>query len=217
MVLKADFLNPKRRLDSSTWSELADFGKKLAQMELLPATSGNLSIRAGGSIKISLSGLDKANLGPEDYVEIDFGANIIKDFDKKASAEALLHCVLYEFYPDIQAVFHVHSQSAVIISKIFGSNSEFYLEDYELLKALDGIFSHKHKELIPIFANSQNIKSLAEDVKQFLAIKSDIHAYIIEGHGLYVWGKSCQETFRQLEAIEAMMKCEIELFKIKGK
>jgi len=45
-------------------------------------------------------------------------------------------------------------------------------------------------------------------------VKSDIHAYLIEGHGLYSWGRSAAEVVRQIEALEVLMNCELELIKL---
>jgi methylthioribulose-1-phosphate dehydratase len=64
--------------------------------------------------------------------------------------------------------------------------------------------------VIPIFANDQNIPRLAQQVADYLD-KHQIHAYIIDGHGLYTWGNSVHETLRHLEALDFLFECELRL------
>ena len=101
-----------------------------------------------------------------------------------------------------------------MLSKKIGANKEVKLKNYELLKAFNGNETHKKTEVIPIFRNSQRIASLAEEIKQFLTVKSDIHAFILEGHGFYTWGASHEECLRHVEALDTLLQCEIELLKI---
>ncbi|MCE2928848.1 MAG: methylthioribulose 1-phosphate dehydratase [Candidatus Caenarcaniphilales bacterium] len=204
----------KSKQDLSNREQIIDAASQLAGWGLLPATSGNLSMRNDQAITITVSGKHKAHLTTEDFLEIDLEGKAIDSSGKKPSAETLLHTQLYKFFPETQAVFHVHSPASVIISKYLGANKELRLENYELLKALSGIETHAHIEVLPIFANTQNIRLLAEEVKQFLQVKSDIHAYLIEGHGLYSWGRSAAEVVRQIEALEVLMNCELELIKL---
>lgn len=193
--------------------ELIEAGQKLAAKGLLPATSGNLSTRFEKLILITESGKDKAKLCEENFLLVNFKAEAVEEFDKKPSAETLLHALIYENYPKANYIYHVHSSSSVVLSKKIGANKEIRLENYELLKALSGIKTHKAKELIPVFANSQNIASLAQEIQAFLNVKSDIHGFVLEGHGLYTWGFSHSECLRHVEALDTLFHCELELMR----
>jgi methylthioribulose-1-phosphate dehydratase len=199
--------------------ELIQSGKFLFSRNLLPATSGNLSIKdpENSIITITVSGKSKGSLGLDDFIEIDHQANILDPKEKRPSAETLLHTQIYNFFQNATVVFHTHSINGVIISKIIGANGVLELKNYELLKAFRGVQTHAHTEQVPVFANNQNIKQLAEDVEQFMRVKPDIHGYLIEGHGLYTWGTNVQEALRNIEAFEALFEMEIKLRELKQK
>jgi methylthioribulose-1-phosphate dehydratase len=40
--------------------------------------------------------------------------------------------------------------------------------------------------------------------------------YLIDGHGLYAWGRTMAEARRHLEAFEFLFHCELELRKLRG-
>lgn len=194
--------------------DLIKAGQFLANKGLLPATSGNLSMRdlSTGIISISVSGKCKGQLNYDDFIEIDIDANPLNDSLLRPSAETLLHTQLYQFSKAINAVFHIHSINSVVISKLYASQRELKLKDYELLKGLCGISTHKHTETVPIFANTQNIRQLAAEVEQYMNINPDIHGYLIEGHGLYSWGSTAAEALRHIEVFETLFEIERALW-----
>ena len=192
--------------------QLIDAGRFINTKGWVPATSGNFSARLpDGNIAITVSGKHKGQLTVDDIMLIDAEANSLDG--KKPSAETMLHTSLYKHFPDIQSILHPHSLNATLISRLF--KSEVVLEDYELLKALNGINTHEVKVIVPIFANDQNIPRLANLVEQYLERNSGCYAYIIAGHGLYTWGVSVQETLRHLEALDFLFECELRLHGVK--
>ena len=193
--------------------QLIDAGRFIDSKGWVPATSGNFSARLpDGSIAITVSGKHKGQLQLDDIMLIDADANSLDG--KKPSAETVLHTSLYKRFSDIHSILHPHSLNATLISRIF--KSEIVLEDYELLKALCGITTHESRVVVPIFANDQNIRRLAELVEQYLDKHDVCHAYIIAGHGLYTWGTSVQETLRHLEALDFIFDCELQLHGVKN-
>jgi methylthioribulose-1-phosphate dehydratase len=192
--------------------ELISAGQLLYSKNLLPATSGNLSLRypEKNSAIITVSGKCKGNLGMQDFLEVDLNG-LPLNTHKTPSAETLLHTQLYKFSDKINAVFHVHSINSVVISKLIGAGKELRLTNYELLKAYSGVKTHNHTEIIPIFRNTQNIASLAVEVEQYLKVAPDTHAYLIEGHGIYSWGNDAAEAIRHLDATETLIQAELTL------
>ncbi len=77
-----------------------------------------------------------------------------------------------------------------------------------MLKALDGVRSHEHSEIIPIFFNRQEMDILWNEVHAYLETNVSCHAFLIESHGLYTWGKGVREALRHLEALEFLLECE---------
>lgn len=66
-----------------------------------------------------------------------------------------------------------------------------------------------------MFANTQDMQVLAAQVDALLD-KQSMWGYLIEGHGLYAWGRNMAEARRHLEAFEFLLQCELELLKLRG-
>ncbi|WP_372864041.1 methylthioribulose 1-phosphate dehydratase [Spongiibacter sp.] len=189
---------------------LAAAGDELYQRGWVPATSGNFSLRLDqDSALLTASGKHKGRLAPTDFIAVDFDGQPLSD--GKPSAETLLHTALYRRFADVGAVLHCHSANATLISRLQAKIGKVVLCDYELLKAFAGIDSHATSVDIPIFANTQNIAALAEEVDHYLAQHPSCPGYLIEGHGLYCWAADLDSCMRNLEALEFMLHCELEL------
>lgn len=189
--------------------QLIEAGRIIDLKGWVPATSGNFSARlSDNSIAITVSGKHKGQLNTDDIMLIDKEGHSLDG--NKPSAETLLHTALYRRFQDAQAILHPHSINSTLLSRLF--KQEIILRDYELLKALQDIDTHETEIRIPIFPNDQNIPRLAESVDRYMDIHSSIHAYIIAGHGFYVWGKSVKDTLRHVEALEFLFDCEIRLY-----
>ncbi|MDD2801938.1 MAG: methylthioribulose 1-phosphate dehydratase [Methylococcales bacterium] len=196
---------------SQVAQQLIDAGRFIDSKGWVPATSGNFSARlADGTIAITVSGKHKGRLQTDDIMRIDGNGDALDG--KTPSAETLLHTQLYQRFPAVHSVLHPHSLNATLVSRVF--KTEIVLENYELLKALSGISTHESRVVIPIFGNDQNIPRLAEQVAGYLD-RQHTHAYIIDGHGLYTWGNSVQETLRHLEALDFLFECELKLHGVK--
>lgn len=68
---------------------------------------------------------------------------------------------------------------------------------------------------VPVFANTQDMQVLAAQVEALLD-KQSMWGYLIEGHGLYAWGRNMAEARRHLEAFEFLLHCELELLKLRS-
>lgn len=177
-----------------------------------PATSTNYSFRNSRtphSIAISKSGIDKAKFGLQDLMLIDLDARALPSFEGiKSSAETLLHTVLYEELEEAEVILHTHSVNGTILSQKYLDQGELVLENYEVLKGLANIQTHKISVSIPIFDNTQDIAALSEEFKNKLDEYPTMPAYLIAGHGLYTWGKSLAAAKRHLELLEFLLECE---------
>ena len=179
------------------------------------ATSGNYSARyEKNRILITASGKDKGLLSEEDLISLDPDGRIVEETANRPSAEAHLHCELYKWQPEIQAVLHTHSVFSTLISSDPGIKAPLTIEGYEMLKAFRGVTTHQHTESIPVFANDQDMKNLAELILQQLRSNPAVHGFLISGHGLYSWGSSLEEALRHVEAFEFLLECEYR--KLKG-
>jgi methylthioribulose-1-phosphate dehydratase len=192
---------------TATVEALCEAGRRLAAKGWLPATSGNLSCRAGdGRIAVTLSGRDKGALTPADFVKID------RDAPPPAgvSAETPLHQLLYRRDPGVAAVLHVHSLAATLASQRAEAKGEIVLAGYEMLKALAGIATHETTVSIPVFPNDQDVPALAGRVAERLVDAPGAVGYLLAGHGLYAWGASVADAMRHVEALDFLLTCELE-------
>ena len=181
-----------------------------AERGWVPATAGNFSFRdaaGSGRIFITRSGLDKGAITPADLLEIDGECNVLAG-EGKPSAETSLHGVIYRRFPEAGAIFHVHTIWNTLLSDRFATDGAVSLENYELLKALSGVATHEHRELVPILENSQEYAGLARELEAALGNYASAHGVLLRRHGLYTWGESVAGARRHLEALEFMFEVE---------
>ncbi len=184
--------------------------RELSQLGWTPATSSNFSLRLDARhAAITSSGKDKGRLVPEDIMVVDLDGQGVGSA-LKPSAETLLHTQLYRHSPSIGCVLHTHSHTQTVASRLFAKEGKVRLEGYELLKAFRGNETHEMAMDVPVFPNSQDMPALAAKVQRLL-YTGPIWGYLIDGHGLYAWGRDMAEARRHLEAFEFLLACELDL------
>jgi len=187
--------------------------RELAAAGWTPATSSNFSRRLDDRhAAITVSGRDKGKLTDDDIMVVDFDGKPVGT-EHRPSAETLLHTQLYRRYPDIGCILHTHSHNQTIASRLFAGRGYLRLEGYELLKAFRGNETHEAELLVPVLPNSQDMHTLAAQVDCLLD-ERPMWGYLIDGHGLYAWGRDMAEARRHLEAFEFLFGCELELRKL---
>lgn len=179
-------------------------GRRMDAQGWVPATAGNISLRAGPNrIAITASGAHKGLLTARDVMLVDgSGAAITPGL--RPSAETGLHCQLYATLPETEAVLHGHSVAATVLSQ---DADAIELEGYELLKAL-GARTHAVRLNVPVVPNDQDIPHLAAAIAPGLG--QGVPAYVIRGHGAYVWGRTMNEAMARLEALKFLLACTLE-------
>ena len=132
--------------------ELAEIGRSFYSRGWVLGTSGNFSAvvsREPLRLAITLTGLDKGKLAPAQFLEMDEDAKIIRG-KGRPSAEALLHLAIVHGR-EAGAVLHTHSVWSTVLSGAHAADGGFALEGYEMLKGLEGVRTHEHREWLPIF------------------------------------------------------------------
>lgn len=191
--------------------EIAQTGTQLAALGWTPATSSNFSMRLDAHhAAITVSGRDKGALTPEDVMVIDMDGQPVAT-DARPSAETALHTQIYRRLPEAGAVLHTHSRNQTVASRLFAQAGAIELAGYELLKAFSGYATHETAMQVPVFPNTQDMPELVARVDAWLDSGKPLHAYLIDGHGVYTWGRDMAETRRHLEALEFMLACELDL------
>jgi methylthioribulose-1-phosphate dehydratase len=187
--------------------ELAEIGRNFYERGWVLGTSGNFSAvvsREPLRLAITSTGLDKSKLAPAQFLEMDADLRIIRG-KGRPSAEALLHLAIVRGR-EAGAVLHTHSVWGTVLSGAHAASGGFALEGYEMLKGLEGVRTHEHREWLPILENSQDMTELARVVSKTLSEHPAIHGFLLRGHGLYTWGTSPQEAKRHVEILEFLME-----------
>jgi len=190
---------------------IADAARDLALAGWTPATSSNFSMRIDAEhAAITISGRDKGKLGREDIMLIDMQGKAVGT-DARPSAETELHTQIYRRLPQMNVVLHTHSRTQSVASRLFAKEGVVLLEGWELQKAIAGETTHDAALAIPVFPNTQHMPELVAQVDAWLDSGKPLHAYLINGHGIYTWGRDMAETRRHLEALEFLLGCELDL------
>ena len=190
---------------------IADAGRDLARLGWTPATSSNFSMRVDGEhAAITISGRDKGQLDRDDIMLIDLHGQAVGTA-ARPSAETGLHTQIYRRYPDINVVLHTHSRTQSVASRLFAAEGAIRLEGWELQKAITGYTTHESVLEIPVFPNTQQMPELEARVDAWIDAGKPLHGYLINGHGIYTWGRDMAETRRHLEALEFLLGCELDL------
>ena len=85
--------------------------RRMWEMGLVVGSSGNVSLRAGGVIYITPSGVPYRHLRPGMIVELDPEGNPLRGACEPSS-EWRMHLLIYREIPGVRAVVHTHSPYA---------------------------------------------------------------------------------------------------------
>ncbi|MCB1628942.1 MAG: methylthioribulose 1-phosphate dehydratase [Xanthomonadales bacterium] len=192
--------------------QIADQARELAAQGWIPATSGNFSLRLDDQhVAVTASGCNKAELTPQDVIVVDLAGQPLHRDGPRPSAETLLHTQIYRRFESAGAILHTHSLAQTLASRVFASQQRLVIEGYELLKAFAGYSTHLERIVIPVFANSQDMDELAQAIDDYLAAERIHHVYLIDGHGAYAWGATMADARRHLDALEFLLRCELDM------
>jgi methylthioribulose-1-phosphate dehydratase len=197
----------RRTTFSALGAELAALGRNFYDRGWVLGTSGNFSAVLSQKpmrLAITSTGLDKGGLTPAHFLEIDDAASVVRG-KGKPSAEALLHLAIVRAL-NAGAVLHTHSVWSTVLSGTLASQTGLALEGYEMLKGLEGVRTHQHREWLPILENSQDMVELSQRVTQVLRENPGTHGFLLRGHGLYTWGSTLPEAKRHVEILEFLME-----------
>ena len=103
-------------------------------------------------------------------------------------------------------MLHTHSIWSTILSEDAKDGGGLAIEGYEMLKGLDGVATHEHREWLPIIENTQDWVAAAPRVAGMLREFPATHGFLIRRHGLYTWGATLSEAQRQVEILEFLLE-----------
>lgn len=193
------------KLFSAQAAELAEVGRAFYARGWVLGTSGNFSSvvsRDPLRLAITSSSVDKGELTADHILQID-GEGSVLEGAGRPSAETLLHLAVVRLR-GAGAVLHTHSVWSNILSGAIAHGLS--IEGYEMLKGLEGVSTHEHREWLPIIDNSQDMAELARSVETALNEHPQAHGFLLRRHGLYTWGADIAEAKRHVEILEFLLE-----------
>ena len=189
-------------------ARLAAVGRRFYARGWALGTSGNFSAvvsRDPLRLAITASGVHKGELLPAHILQCDERGAVVNRRRGKPSAETLLHVEIARRRA-AGAVLHTHSVWTTVLSDLYAGEGGFGIEGYEMLKGLDEVASHQHREWIPIVDNDQDMARLARRVRDTLDRNPAAHAFVLRRHGLYTWGATLTDAERHVEILEFLFE-----------
>ncbi len=191
-------------------TQLVDACRWIGAKGWAPATGGNMSVRQDAAFCwLSESGKDKGSLTPADFLQVEIATNRAPS-GRKPSAETGLHTLIYRLFPDANAVLHVHTVNATVLSRIV-KTPELNISGFEMQKSLSGQTSHLDTLSVAVFDNDQDIDALASRIANYARERPLNYGFLLRGHGLTCWGRDVAEARRHLEGLEFLFECEMRL------
>jgi methylthioribulose-1-phosphate dehydratase len=209
---KATIVRSAKKKDASKKTspfakDLARCGREFHGRGWALGTSGNYSAVLQHEplrLLINSSGLDKSELNEKHFLEVDESSKSLTGTGKP-SAESLLHAAVARTCR-AGCVLHTHSVWSTLISERYANRGGIVLSGYEMLKGLEGVKTHEHREWLPIFENSQDIPALAVQVEEMLSQNPNAHGFLLRAHGLYTWGTDPAQARRHVEILEFLLE-----------
>lgn len=175
-----------------------------------PATGGNMSVRQDDTwCWLTESGKDKGSLTTADFLQVEIATNLAPS-GRKPSAETGLHTLIYRLFPQANAVLHVHTVNATVLSRLV-KEPELRIRGFEMQKSLSGQTTHLATVPVAIFDNDQDIDALAARIAHYAEGSPLNYGFLLRGHGLTCWGRDVAEARRHLEGLEFLFECEMRL------
>jgi methylthioribulose-1-phosphate dehydratase len=188
--------------------ELVRLGTDFHRRSWMLGTSGNLSAvlsRDPLRVAITASSIDKGRMTTNQILEIDDNATMLRGGDGRPSAETLLHLEVVRS-TGAGAVMHTHSVWTTVLSDYHHDHGGFHIEGYEMLKGLEGVRTHEHREWVPVLENTQDMAALSVEARQLFTARPEIHGLLVRRHGMYTWGKDLATAARHVEILEFLME-----------
>ena len=200
-------VHPWKKAFESAASAIAEVGREFHLRGWVLGTSGNFSAvlrREPLFLAITSTGSDKGHLSLHQVLEVDEALTVSRG-EGRPSAETALHLAIVRGR-QAGAVLHTHSVWSTVLSGWHAPKGGVAIEGYEMLKGLEGIRTHEHREWLPIVENSQDMCKLAQEVSKTLQDNPGAHGFLLRSHGLYTWGAGLPEAKRHVEIFEFLME-----------
>lgn len=175
--------------EESLKEDIINIGKKLYDLRLVAAKSGNLSARIdGNNILITATGTCLGSLTSDDILKVDLSSDNVKN--QKVTTEFPLHSLVHKNFPN-KVIIHCHPPIA-----------NAYFAVYSELKALT--FETKlYLGNVPVVPQDTPAVTKPELVIEALKISNLI---VLKNHGVVSIADEFKEAFHLIDSLEEAVK-----------
>ena len=94
-----------------------------------------------------------------------------------------------------------------------GSPREFRCQNLEMQKGLRGTGCFDVLR-VPIIPNTARESQLTESMAEAIGAYPDVDAVMVEGHGVYVWGRDWVQAKTQAECLDYLFRAVVEAHRL---
>ena len=196
---------------------LCELCRQFYALGWVSGTGGGISIRGAEGIYMAPSGVQKERIAPEDVFLLDADLEACRVLRAPSDAALTLSECQPLFYNafrlrDAGAVIHSHSVWAVLGARLAaaqGHAAVFVSEGLEMQKGLRGKGCFDRIE-VPIIPNTPREAELSESMAAAMSAHPDVDAVLVQGHGVYVWGRDWVQAKTQAECLDFLLRTAVE-------
>ena len=170
--------------------QLIQMCQRMNATGLNQGTSGNASIRVGGGMLITPSGLDYDKTMPTDIVKIDFDGKVLRGH-RPPSSEWHFHCRVMAAKPRAGAILHTHSINATTLACLGRGIPPFHY--------MVAVAGGRDIRCAPYA--TFGTETLADAVLEALDGRL---ACLMANHGMLVMGRNIEDAFKRAVEIETL-------------
>ena len=169
----------------------------LKEHNLVVLTWGNVSgiDEAREHVAIKPSGVDYAQLKPEDIVVVDMKGEVVEG-ELKPSVDTDTHLALYKEYKEVWGVCHTHSLYATSFAQAYATpplqalgttHADYFDGAIPITRAM------KKSEIEKDYEKNTGLV-IIETLKQAKKTPSEMPAVLVKSHGPFTFGKNAKEA-----------------------
>ncbi|MBN1777629.1 MAG: class II aldolase/adducin family protein [Clostridiales bacterium] len=179
-----------RRIDRQARRALVTIGKRMYAQGYVASNDGNLSARVRpDEIWATPTGVSKGFMKAKDMVRMKLDGTVLSRGKLAPSSEIRMHLRIYQENPEVTGVCHAHPLMSTSFAVAgVGLDEPIYPEAMVLLGSVPCVpYETPGSQGVP--------DAVAPYVKSHCAV-------LLQNHGPVTWGRSLEEAWHRLEAVE---------------
>eukprot|EP00605_Chrysophyceae_sp_TOSAG23-4_P000775 GSChrysophyteH1.ASY1.ANO1.864.1 assembled CDS len=213
-----DFRLNAARPSHNTRELVCELCRKFFTAGWVTGTGGSISIRHGGRIYMTPSGVQKERISPDELFVLDVDNNVLAsptakpNFTPKLSdcSPLFLHAFKQR---NAGAVLHSHALSTNLVTSLCEGSDHFSISHQEMIKGIAG-HGYFDELRVPIIENTAHEHELTDALGECIARNPRTVAVLVRRHGIYVWGKSWEEAKRHGECLHYLFDVALNMHKM---